>query len=162
VEATEARAGDRVCVLGRGALGRMLAASLAARGCEVVALRSSDPDPDVAFDRVVEAAGTAAAWERAVRVAAPGATVVLFGGLPAGTSVPVDAYRLHYEALTLRGVFHHAPRHVRAAIELLSRDPLPFRALITHEYGLDEVVVPLEMTAGLRPRDGILKAVIRP
>ena len=59
VEATEARAGDRVCVLGRGALGRMLAAALAARGCEVVALRSADPDPDGAFDRVIEAAGTA-------------------------------------------------------------------------------------------------------
>jgi L-iditol 2-dehydrogenase len=88
--------------------------------------------------------------------------VVLFGGLPAGTSVPVDAYRLHYEALTLRGVFHHAPRHVRAAIELVTRDPAPFRALITHEFPLDDVVVPLEMTAGLRPRDGILKAAIRP
>lgn len=162
VEATEARAGDRVCVLGRGALGRMLAASLAARGCEVVALRSADPDPDGAFDRVIEAAGTAEAWERAVRLAAPGATVVLFGGLPAGTSVPVDAYRLHYQALTLRGVFHHAPRHVRAAVELVSRDPAPFAALITHEFALDEVVVPLEMTAGLRPRDGILKAAIRP
>jgi L-iditol 2-dehydrogenase len=161
-EASEARAGDRVCVLGAGALGRMLAASLRARGCEVVTLRSADPDPERRFDRVIEAAGTSAAWERAVRLALPGATVVLFGGLPAGTSVPVDAYRLHYEALTLRGVFHHAPRHVRAAIELVTRDPAPFQALITHEFALDDVVVPLEMTAGLRPRDGILKAAIRP
>ncbi|MDX6376147.1 MAG: L-iditol 2-dehydrogenase [Gaiellaceae bacterium] len=162
VEATEARAGDRVCVLGVGALGQMIAAALAARGCEVVALRSTDPDPPGAFDRVIEAAGQPGAWERAVRLAAPGATVVLFGGLPAGTSVPVDAYRLHYEALTLRGVFHHAPRHVRASLELLARDPAPFRTLITHEFALDDVVVPLEMTAGIRPRDGILKAVIRP
>jgi L-iditol 2-dehydrogenase len=162
VEATEARAGDRVCVLGRGALGQMLAAGLAARGCDVVPLRSTDPDPDGAFDRVIEAAGEPAAWQRAIRLAAPGATVVLFGGLAAGTSVPVDAYRLHYEALTLRGVFHHAPRHVRAALELVARDPAPFRALITHEFALADVVVPLEMTAGIRPRDGILKAVIRP
>jgi L-iditol 2-dehydrogenase len=140
----------------------MIAAALAARGCEVVALRSTDPDPPGAFDRVIEAAGQPEAWERAVRLAAPGATVVLFGGLTAGTSVPIDAYRLHYEALTLRGVFHHAPRHVRAALELLARDPAPFRTLITHEFALDDVVVPLEMTAGIRPRDGILKAVIRP
>jgi L-iditol 2-dehydrogenase len=140
----------------------MLAAALAARGCDVVPLRSTDPDPDGAFDRVIEAAGQVAAWQRAIRLAAPGATVVLFGGLAAGTSVPVDAYRLHYEALTLRGVFHHAPRHVRAALELVARDPAPFRALITHEYALADVVVPLEMTAGIRPRDGILKAVIRP
>jgi L-iditol 2-dehydrogenase len=162
VEATEARAGDRVCVLGRGALGQMLAAALAARGCDVVTLASADPDPPGAFDRVIEAAGQPEAWERAVRLAAPGATVVLFGGLKAGTSVPVDAYRLHYEALTLRGVFHHAPRHVRAALELVRRDPAPFRALITHEFALADVVVPLEMTAGIRPRDGLLKALIRP
>ena len=123
VEATEARAGDRVCVLGRGALGQMLAAALAARGCDVVALGSTDPDPVGAFDRVIEAAGQPEAWERAVRLAAPGATVVLFGGLKAGASVPVDAYRLHYEALTLRGVFHHAPRHVRAALELVAARP---------------------------------------
>jgi L-iditol 2-dehydrogenase len=164
VEATEARAGDRVCVVGRGALGQMLAAALAARGCDVVAIGSTDPDPDPdgAFDRVIEAAGQPEAWERAVRLAAPGATVVLFGGLKAGASVPVDAYRLHYEALTLRGVFHHAPRHVRAALALVEREPAPFRALITHEFALADVVVPLEMTAGIRPRDGLLKALIRP
>ncbi len=162
VEATEARAGDLVCVLGRGALGRMLAAALAVRGCEVVTLASADPDPPGAFDRVIEAAGQPAAWERAIRLAAPGATVVLFGGLKAGTSVPVDAYRLHYEALTLRGVFHHAPRHVRAALDLLAADAASFRALVTHEFALADVVVPLEMTAGIRPRDGLLKAAIRP
>ncbi len=162
VEASEARPDDRVCVLGRGALGQMLATALAARGCDVVSVRSTDPDPPGSFDRVIEAAGQPAAWERGIRLAAPGATVVLFGGLAAGTSVQVDAYRLHYEALTLRGVFHHAPRHVRAAVDLLGRDPAPFRALITHEFALDDVVVPLEMTAGIRPRGGILKAVIRP
>ena len=36
---------------------------------------------------------------RRSRLAAPGGTVVLFGGLPRETVVPVDSYRLHYEAL---------------------------------------------------------------
>ena len=47
--------------------------------------------------------------------------MVLFGGLPRETVVPVDSYRLHYEALTLRGSFHHRPRDVRAALALLER-----------------------------------------
>ena len=46
---------------------------------------------------------------------------MLFGGLPRETIVPVDSYRLHYEALTLRGSFHHRPRDVRAALGLLER-----------------------------------------
>ena len=154
------RAGDRVCVLGRGALGQMLAAALAARGCDVVSLRSTDPDPDGGVrprDRGGGHAGGVGA-----RGAARGA------GRDGGAVrrarrrhvVPVDAYRLHYEALTLRGVFHHAPAaRARGARRAGARDPAPFRALITHEFALDDVVVPLEMTAGIRPRDGILKAV---
>ena len=71
--------------------------------------------------RVIEAAGTPEAWEQAIALAAPGGTVVLFGGLPRETVVPVDSYRLHYEALTLRGSFHHRPRDVRAALGLLAR-----------------------------------------
>ena len=131
VEASGAEAGERVAVLGAGALGQMLAAALEARGCAVATLRSGDADPGEPFDRVIEAAGTAVAWERAIRLVRAGGTVVLFGGLPGGTQVPVDAYRLHYEALTLRGVFHHAPRHVRAALDLVTRHPAPYRALIS-------------------------------
>ena len=95
-----------------------------------------------------------------MRIVRPGGTVVFFGGLPRGTVVGVDSYRLHYEALTLRGVFHHAPRHVRAALDLLADEPDLFRDLITHRFPLDDLVTPLEMTAGMRPRDGILKALI--
>jgi L-iditol 2-dehydrogenase len=162
VEVSEAQAGDRTAVLGRGALGQMLAAALRARGCEVEVIASADPEPAGRFDRVIEAAGTEAAWRRAIALVRPGGTVVLFGGLPAGTEVPVDAYRVHYELLTLRGVFHHAPRHVRAAVELIAADPDPFRRLITHAFPLEDVVTPLRMMAGLEPRDGLVKALISP
>ena len=85
---------------------------------------------------MIEAAGTVEAWERAVRLTAPGGTVVLFGGTPRGTTLEVDTFRLHYEALTMRGVFHHAPRHIRAALDELARDARPYRALLTHRFGL--------------------------
>ena len=87
----------------------------------------------------------------------PGGTVVLFGGLPAGTEVAVDAGRLHYEQLTIRGAFHHAPRHVRAALAFLASGAHPWERLVTHRVGLDGV-------AGLLadpPRD-YLKAAVLP
>ncbi len=162
VEAAGAEAGDSICVLGRGALGQMLATILRGRGCAVTQVASADADPAPASDRVIEAAGTAAAWQRAVRLVRAGGTVVLFGGLPGSTEVPFDAYRLHYEAIILRGVFHHAPRHIRAALDLLATDRAAFRSLLTHTFALDDVAVPLEMTCGLRPREGLLKAIVRP
>jgi L-iditol 2-dehydrogenase len=162
VEASEARPGERVVVLGRGPMARLLAMALDEQGCEAVLLSAADDDPEEPVERVIEAAGSAEAWQRAVRLLAPGGTAVLFGGLPAGTVVPVDAYRLHYEALTLRGAFHHAPRHVRGALDLVARDPERFRPLITHRFALADVTTPLAMAAGLVPRDGLVKALIDP
>ena len=42
------------------------------------------PTRQAPCERVIEAAGTVEAWERAVRLTAPGGTCVLFGGLPRG------------------------------------------------------------------------------
>jgi L-iditol 2-dehydrogenase len=62
----------------------------------------------------------------------PGGTVVLFGGLPSETEVPVDAFRAHYEELTLRGSFHHTPATVRAALGFLASEAYPWERLVTH------------------------------
>ena len=126
-----------------GPLGRMLAAALAARGCDVVSLGRLDPDPEERFDRVIEAAGTVEAWDRAVRLTAPGGTVVLFGGTPRGTTLEVDTFRLHYEALTMRGVFHHAPApHPRRARGARPRRPPPTGRCSPTDFGLEDVVAP--------------------
>jgi L-iditol 2-dehydrogenase len=102
--------GDHVAVLGKGPLGRMIALAIWARGATCELLGRDDTSSEERFDAIVEAAGTVEAWERAIAMAAPGATVVLFGGPPRGTSVAVDTYQLHYDGLTLRGTFHHRPR----------------------------------------------------
>jgi L-iditol 2-dehydrogenase len=70
--------------------------------------------------------------------------------------VPLDAGRLHYEQLTIRGAFHHAPRHVRAALAFLASGAHPWERLVTHRVGLEGV-------AGLLadpPRDYLKAAVI--
>jgi L-iditol 2-dehydrogenase len=154
--------GVHVAVLGKGPLGRMIALAVEARGATCELLGREDTSSEERFDALVEAAGTVEAWERAIDLAAPGATVVLFGGPPRGTSVAVDTYQLHYEAVTLRGSFHHRPRDVRCALDLIGRHPDAIAALLTHEYALDDVVEPLRRSAGLEPRGGLLKAVIRP
>jgi L-iditol 2-dehydrogenase len=153
--------GQRIAILGRGPLGRLLALACEARGAIPELLGRGEGEAR-SYETVIEAAGTPEAWAHAIGLAAPGATVVLFGGLPRETVVPVDSYRLHYEALTLRGSFHHRPRDVRAALALLERAASSIARVLTHEFALADVVEPLRRCAGLAPRDGLLKAVIRP
>ena len=157
----DARPGLRIAILGRGPLARLLALACEARGAIPELLGRGEGAPG-GYETVIEAAGTPEAWAHAIGLAAPGGTVVLFGGLPRETVVPVDSYRLHYEALTLRGSFHHRPRDVRAALGLLERAASSIARVLTHEFALADVVEPLRRGAGLAPRDGLLKAVIRP
>jgi L-iditol 2-dehydrogenase len=160
-------AGYSVAILGAGPIGLMLAACVADAGGRpflvggrterraLAPLFGARPAAGTA-DVVIEAAGTEQAWRDAVALARPGGTVVLFGGLPAEAEVELDAYRLHYEELTLRGAFHHTPATVRAALAFLASGAYPWERLITHRIGLDGVAALLADP----PRDYLKAAVI--
>jgi L-iditol 2-dehydrogenase len=151
VEAAAVQAGDRVAVVGLGPIGLMLCACVADAGGRPVGVGSRPERRTVApafgaetgdgdgADVVIEAAGTEEAWGLALELARPGGRVVFFGGLPSGTKIAVDAGRLHYDQLTLRGVFHHAPRHLRAALAFLASGAYPWARLVTHSVGLEGV-----------------------
>src|SRR5262249_46025643 len=144
--ACAAHAGARPVLVGGRPERRALADAFGARA-------GDGRDADVA----IEATGSEQGWRDAVALVRRGGTVVLFSGLPAGAEPPLDAYRLHYDELTLRGAFHHTPRTVRAALAFLASGAYPWQRLVTHEVGLEGV-------AGLfahPPRD-YLKAAVRP
>ncbi len=168
VERAGVRRGDTVTILGAGPIGLMLCACVADAGGapvvvggraerrELVTLFGGRPGGGRGADVVIEAAGTNEAWRDALGFVRPGGTVVFFGGRERGTTVDVDTFRLHYEELTIRGAFHHTPRHVRAALAFLVSAAYPWRRLVTHEIGLEGV-------AGLYadPPRGYLKAAVR-
>ncbi|MBW3593023.1 MAG: zinc-binding dehydrogenase [Actinobacteria bacterium] len=169
VERAGVEQGTRVAVLGTGPIGLMLCAAAHDAGADVVAVGGREerrvlapdfgasPGEGEGADVVIEAAGTPEAWQQALRLVRRGGTVVFFGGLPSGTAVPVDAYRVHYEELTLRGAFHHAPRHVRAALAFLASGAHPWERLVSHRVGLDGVAALFADP----PRD-LLKAAVVP
>jgi L-iditol 2-dehydrogenase len=168
VERAEVEAGDRVAILGAGPIGLMLCACVADAGGrpevvggrperrELVPLFGGVPGDGEGADVVLEAAGGEGAWQRALELVRPGGTVLYFGGRESGAELRVDAYRLHYEELTLRGAFHHAPRHVRAALAFLASGARPWERLITHRVGLEGVAA-LFMDP---PRDYLKAAVV--
>lgn len=144
-------AGDTVAILGAGPIGLMLAACVADAGGwpvvvggrperqELVELFGAETGAGTGADVVIEAAGSDAAWSDAVELVRPGGTVVMFGGLPRDARPTVDAYRLHYEELTVRGSFHHTPATVRAALGFLGSGAYPWDRLVTHRVLLDEL-----------------------
>lgn len=160
--------GDRVVVLGDGAIGLMFVAALVQQSAEVYLFggqnqrlqvgealgacktfnhRQVDNIPGLVksltdgwgADIVVEATGSPAVWEMAIACARPGATVNLFGGCPRDTTITVSTEQLHYSELTLKGVFHSTPTYVRAALDLLASRQFPFELLISDHQPLKEL-----------------------
>ena len=162
-------AGDHVAILGAGPIGLMLAACVADAGGWPVVVGGrperqtfvesfgAETGDGVGADVVIEAAGADEAWADAVALVRPGGTVVTFGGLLRDARPAVDAYRLHYEELTIRGSFHHTPAAVRAALVFLASGAYPWERLVTHRVGLDG----LPALFADPPRD-LLKAAVVP
>jgi L-iditol 2-dehydrogenase len=162
-------AGDHVSILGAGPIGLMLAACVADAGGwpvvvggrverqALVELFGAEVGDGAGADVVIEASGTEQAWTDAVALVRPGGTVVMFGGLPREARPAVDAYRLHYDELTIHGSFHHTPAVVRAALVFLASGAYPWERLVTHRAGLEG----LPGLLADPPRD-LLKAAIVP
>jgi L-iditol 2-dehydrogenase len=169
VERADVQAGDTVAILGAGPIGLMLAACVADAGgwpvivggreerLALVDEFGADVGDGRGADVVIEAAGSVDAWTDAVSLVRPGGTVVMFGGLPRDAAPTVDAYRVHYDELTLRGSFHHTPATVRAALGFLASGAYPWQRLITHRVLLAD----LPALFADPPRD-LLKAAVTP
>jgi L-iditol 2-dehydrogenase len=169
VERAELRGGETVAVLGAGPIGLMLCACIADAGATPVVVggrpqrRALVPpfggrvedgrDADVVFD----AAGTDTSWCQAQGLVRKGGRVVFFSGLPRSANVALDAYRVHYEELTLVGAFHHTPSSVRAALAFLASGAYPWERLLTYRVGLAD----LPSLFADPPRE-LLKAVVIP
>jgi L-iditol 2-dehydrogenase len=137
-------------VLGGGTIGLMLARLLVLEGVAVTladrhaerraqaraigarAVAELEPQP-----LVLEAVGRAEAWRAAIAATAPGGTVVLVGGCPAGSEVTLPTGPLHYDELDVRGAFHHTAADVDRALALLAAGAVDAEALLGDVVGLD-------------------------
>ena len=96
-----------------------------------------------------------------VRGAISGEAVRICGsvnGQIKGTTVTLDTHALHYGARTLKGTFHHTPRHFAAALAAIADGSIPAGELITGAVALDDLVLTFER---LERGEGI-KYVVRP
>ena len=147
VEDLKLRAAQRVLVIGAGPIGLMFVAVARHLGCDVAVagrgenrlrlarklgagrvidvagevdpVKTVESEAGKTFDVVIEAVGKPETWEAAAQLARKGSVVNFFGGCSSGTSVRLDTQHIHYSSLTLLASFHHTPRTIRRALELI-------------------------------------------
>lgn len=186
IEKSEIQVGDTVAIIGAGPIGLMFVRLAALRGARVISIDPSEErlktsaemgathlvrtgDADEAerqvraltggrgADVVIEAVGLPSTWEEALRLVRKSGVVNLFGGAAAGTTITVPTLLLHYNQLTIKGVFHHTPQYALTAFNLICNRTVDARRFISGEVGLNELVDALERHARL---EGIKFAVI--
>jgi L-iditol 2-dehydrogenase len=161
--------GDTVCVNGCGPIGLMFIRLAYLRGARVIAcdlsksrLRLAEKlgaaeiiqiakdtnqvevvrkltENNRGVDSVIEAVGLPEVWELSIDMVRKGGFVLCFGGTKKDIKVPIDTTRLHYDQITLKGVFHTTPEHVNQAFELLKMNAIKAEDFVQKEYDIENV-----------------------
>lgn len=155
--------GGKSVILGRDAVRLRLAESCGAFA--TVDVHAGDPVEKVrrltegyGADVAIEAVGQPATWEQAVALVRKGGRVCLYGGCERGTAMSLDTYRVHYEEITVSGVFHYTPAIFKRAVALLTEDLIDVAPLLTERRNLDDLPRVLAGQDPARP----LKFLIEP
>lgn len=188
IEETGIIEGDTVAVIGMGPVGLMFVQTLKSIGATVIAVGKRSGQLRLAAemgadhvidatrtnvveevrkvtngrrgaDIVIEAVGSTETWQQAMGMVRRGGTINLFGGCPSGTQIPLDTTLIHYSEITIKASFHHTPRHIREALDVIRRGRISARMLITGEERLTALGGVLEK---LLHRNGDLKIAIIP
>jgi L-iditol 2-dehydrogenase len=189
VDEIDIHLGDTIVVNGAGPIGLMFVNLATLRGARVISCDLSDerlaaarhfgavatinastvPDQVEAVraltpegrgvDIAIEAVGLPEVWEKTVRMTRKGGTILLFGGSKSGTSISIDTVLLHYSELTITGIFHHTPKHVKIAFDLISGGTVRALDYITANKPLSETIAALEL---IGRQQGIKYAIVPP
>ncbi|MBU7023008.1 MAG: zinc-binding dehydrogenase [Theionarchaea archaeon] len=90
-------------------------------------------------DIAIEAVGYPKIWETTIKMTRKGGTATLFGGCEKNTTITVDTSLLHYNEITMKGVFHHTPHYIRTALNLISWGALNTSIFITEKMPLTRI-----------------------
>jgi L-iditol 2-dehydrogenase len=188
LEETDIRSGDTVAVIGLGPIGLMFVRLAKVFGARVIALGRRPTQLERAarmgaeemintstchdvvsavrdmtkgrgVDAAIEAVGKPETWQMAVRMLRRGGTVNFFGGCPSDTQVGLDTQLLHYSELTCKASFHHTPKHIRKALEAVTRGDITARDFVNREEPLTNL---REVMQHLMSHNGHMKTAIIP
>ena len=109
------------------------------------ALRQATGRPTA--DVVIEVIGSVGTHREALSLVGRGGTLVSFGGVAPGQSLPVDVGHLHYEEIGILPIYHHTPRDIAEAVQRLAAGEVPVERLITARLPMEQLATALGMVA---------------
>jgi len=89
-------------------------------------------------DVVIEAVGSAATAELALRLVRKGGLVNLFGVAPETATFPCNPFQIYYDEIQLIGTYALTPDAFRRSLSLLGSGRVDVKHLITHRMPLEE------------------------
>ena len=107
-------------------------------------------------DAVVVAVGSVEAAEEGLKMVRKGGIVNFFGGFPGQSELRLDPNLIHYSEVTITGTFGFSHVTFAHALQLIRARMVNVDKLITHKFGLSQVVTAIDVLA---ERKG-LKAVL--
>ena len=187
LEETGLQRGDTVAVIGLGPIGLMFVRLAKVMGARVIAIGRRRSQVDRAsqigahdvlvsdgldivsecrrltdgygVDVAIEAVGIPETWEQAVRMVRRGGTVNFFGGCPSESRITLETQLLHYSEITCKASFHHTPRLVQAALDIVSRGEITAADFVNRVEPLANL---LEVMRHLMSHNGHMKTAIIP
>lgn len=188
----QAKAGDSLAIIGAGQMGLQMLMVAKAMGVRVLTSEAYEPrlnlakklgadhainaakeDPVEAVkkmtggkgaDAAIASIGHPAAIVQGLKMVKPRGRVVIFGGAPEGTVVPLDPNVIHYNEIILTGSSwvgvppYFNIKLYNEALELIASKKVPVGELITHRFPLDQIRRAFEI---IDKKEG-LKAIIIP
>src|SRR6266705_6087568 len=189
-ESADLQIGDSVAVFAQGPIGLCATAGAKLKGASLIVAVESDPvraemakrmGADVVLnftqgdvieqikgmtggrgvDVAIEALGTQATFENALRVLRPGGTLSSLGVYSGKLSVPLEPFAAglgdHKIVTTL---CPGGKERMRRLMELVRHGRLDLRPLLTHTFSLDRIEEAYQLFG--QRRDGVIKVAIRP
>jgi threonine dehydrogenase-like Zn-dependent dehydrogenase len=134
----------------------------------VVDFRSTDPVQEIrrltdgrGVDVAIEALGTQATFEAALRVLRPGGTLSSLGVYSSDLKIPLDAFAAglgdHRIVTTL---CPGGKERMRRLMDVIASGRADLTSLVTHRFRLDDIVAAYELFG--HQRDGVLKVALTP
>ena len=175
--------GDKVCVVGGGAIGLLMVQLAKLSGASQIVLSEPNekrrqvglqlganaaidptrPDAQEAFAQVldgganvvIECVGNVSAVKSAFQFAGKGATVLLFSVPKVDATFDLPLFDVYKKELTIKGSFVNPDTHARA-VALINSGKVDFGPIITHRFPLDQ----LPEAIAMQMSDASIKVVV--
>ena len=175
--------GDKVCVVGGGAIGLLMVQLAKLSGASQIVLSEPNekrrqvglqlganaaidptrPDAQEAFAQVldgganvvIECVGNVPAVKSAFQFAGKGATVLLFSVPKVDATFDLPLFEVYKKELTIKGSFVNPDTHARA-VALINSGKVDFDPIITHRFTLDQ----LPEAIAMQMSDASIKVVV--